>query len=109
MDLVTLQAIRWLSAGAFRIAGWTVLSLQASQGVDGILVAIRAPQGTPRARMAVPGRILEVRWRRFQIPMALLAWYAPGEPHPQEVRQDFLSSLATACPGVAQRPLLHVH
>ena len=89
VDLVTLQATRWLSAGTFRIAGWTALSLQAAQGVDGILVAIRAPQGTPRDRTVVPGRILEVRWRHFQVPIVLLACYAPGEHRLLEVRNSF--------------------
>ena len=98
---------RWASTGTFSVLGWTVLFCQATQGVDGVLVAIKAPNGWVRARSLIPGRLLEVDWRRCQVPMVLYACYAPGDQRSAEERRRFWSTLGAGIPHVsARRPLV---
>ena len=103
VDIVALQGTRWKGRGAFSWKGWRVVVGEAQQGVDGTLVALYKRSGAVRATAHLPGRILEVRWRRRQIPVMALCAYAPTMQRPEDERGAFWKALDPAAAQVSTR------
>ena len=89
--------------GAFALQGRRVFGLEADQGVDGVRLALCSPNGAPRARPLIPGRLFEARWCHFDVPTLVLAAYAPGDRRPREVRQAFWHALRDTCKRIRTR------
>ena len=106
--MVALQGARWKSTGTFACHGWTINAAEAVGPTDGVLVAVRRPNGTVRATTRLPGRILETRRCHKNAPIVLLSCYAPGTHHPLAEIHQFWGHLDNAVATVARRRRLVV-